>query len=388
MNVKLGFFPYNAGDYKAAQAYLDREAAAGWALKRVWLGWFALFEPGEGRSHFVDLDLRKFLEDGPDPDYLTRCGDAGWELVQSLRGMLLFRAKVGERPVPIQTDAALEQERFWKRYVLKELAWSAVWLAVLFAVIAAARLMPSHSSSLVPSLSLFSAPAYLLALALGAVHVLWSGLSTAIYFLRCRRTDALAVPGRVSSRLRGGLLFAYQLLMVLALVLSLAEPAGLGVKANLSLDPLTEEATATVEACRAYPVVMGMDLGLDSADAGYRTLTQRRGPLAEFISYGEFMGSTPQGITMERYDCAFPALAQWAVERRREEFGRGAAFPYEPDWQEAPELGFDQCWISGNGEFLLLRQGKVAVRLQGLGVDLTTPENLAMIRERLGLSPA
>lgn len=29
MNVKLGFFPYNAEDYKAAQAYLDRKAAVG-----------------------------------------------------------------------------------------------------------------------------------------------------------------------------------------------------------------------------------------------------------------------------------------------------------------------------------------------------------------------
>ena len=94
---------YEAMDYKAAQACLDRRAAAGWVLKKVHLNVLARFEPCEGRSHFVDLDLRRTLDE-TDPDYLQLCADAGWEKVQSLRGMLLFRSRPGTHPAPIQSD--------------------------------------------------------------------------------------------------------------------------------------------------------------------------------------------------------------------------------------------------------------------------------------------
>ena len=77
MGGAWGFFPYEAMDYKAAQACLDRRAAAGWVLKKVHLNVLARFEPCEGRSHFVDLDLRRTLDE-TDPDYLQLCADAGW----------------------------------------------------------------------------------------------------------------------------------------------------------------------------------------------------------------------------------------------------------------------------------------------------------------------
>lgn len=99
MGGAWGFFPYEAMDYKAAQACLDRRAAAGWVLKKVHLNVLARFEPCEGRSHFVDLDLRRTLDE-TDPDYLQLCADAGWEKVQSLRGMLLFRSRPGPIPPP------------------------------------------------------------------------------------------------------------------------------------------------------------------------------------------------------------------------------------------------------------------------------------------------
>ena len=111
MGGAWGFFPYEAMDYKAAQACLDRRAAAGWVLKKVHLNVLARFEPCEGRSHFVDLDLRRTLDE-TDPDYLQLCADAGWEKVQSLRGMLLFRSRPGTHPAPIQSDPGMEWERF------------------------------------------------------------------------------------------------------------------------------------------------------------------------------------------------------------------------------------------------------------------------------------
>ena len=116
---KWGLFPFEAMDYKAAQAYLDKKAAKGWVLDKLYCKRFARFAPAEGRSHYVDLDLHDMLDDGPDPDYLQLCEDAGWELLKNVRGMLLFRSQLGRHPAPIQTDEGIEADRFWKKYVRK-----------------------------------------------------------------------------------------------------------------------------------------------------------------------------------------------------------------------------------------------------------------------------
>ena len=91
--MKLGFFPYRALHYKAAQAYLDKKAEQGLALQKVYLGCIAFFRKADRPKHFVDLSLNaRGNYDYTDPDYLALCGDASWELVQELRKMLLFRA--------------------------------------------------------------------------------------------------------------------------------------------------------------------------------------------------------------------------------------------------------------------------------------------------------
>ena len=43
MNWKLGYFPFCAVDYRAAQAWLDRQGAMGWRLKGIHLGCIARF---------------------------------------------------------------------------------------------------------------------------------------------------------------------------------------------------------------------------------------------------------------------------------------------------------------------------------------------------------
>ena len=35
-NHKWGFFPFDAMDYKAAQAYLDKKAAQGWVMEHLY----------------------------------------------------------------------------------------------------------------------------------------------------------------------------------------------------------------------------------------------------------------------------------------------------------------------------------------------------------------
>ena len=60
--MKLGFFPYEAMNYKAGQDYLDRKASKGVALRHIYLGCIARFEQAEQPRHFVDLDIRQFMD--------------------------------------------------------------------------------------------------------------------------------------------------------------------------------------------------------------------------------------------------------------------------------------------------------------------------------------
>ena len=271
MGGAWGFFPYEAMDYKAAQACLDRRAAAGWVLKKVHLNVLARFEPCEGRSHFVDLDLRRTLDE-TDPDYLQLCADAGWEKVQSLRGMLLFRSRPGTHPAPIQRDPGMEWERFWKQYVLKNLLVSGVVLlaAVLWLVLLAAAL-PSSGSALAPGVASNGSLLYGLMLVLMVLQLLWRGAATLAYFRACRKTGGLAVPGR-GAALRGGLALAVSVLLICAGGLCIAESLGLNQTVDLAWTSFYPEYTATVEACRTYPVVMG-DLRLSGSKVSFSELS-------------------------------------------------------------------------------------------------------------------
>lgn len=387
MGGAWGFFPYEAMDYKAAQAYLDRRAAAGWVLKKVHLNVLARFEPCEGRSHFVDLDLRRTLDE-TDPDYLQLCADAGWEKVQSLRGMLLFRSRPGTHPAPIQSDPGMEWERFWKQYVLKNLLVSGgVLLAAVLWLVLLAAALPSSGSALAPGVASNGSLLYGLMLVLMVLQLLWRGAATLAYFRACRKTGGLAVPGR-GAALRGGLALAVSVLLICAGGLCIAESLGLNQTVDLAWTSFYPEYTATVEACRTYPVVMGEDLGLDSIGSDSRYLDGRRSVLADYLDYSEIVDG-PAGsahiLTTERYDCVFSWLARWTAEVRVKETARGAFLWGSLQWTEAPELGFDQCWTAGDGAYLLLRQGRVTALVGCTGLDLTSPEILDMLWIRLKL---
>lgn len=66
-------------------------------------------------------------------DYLTLCGEAGWELLEEDGGLFYFRAKEGTDPAPLQTDEDVEWADVWKK-ALADQVWSLSYLAVYWSI--------------------------------------------------------------------------------------------------------------------------------------------------------------------------------------------------------------------------------------------------------------
>ena len=388
MRQKLGFFPYEAMNYKAGQAYLNRKEAQGWELRKVYLGCVARFEEAEKPRHFVDLDIRQFMDEEPDQDYLQLCADAGWEHIQTLRGMLLFRAAPGLQPAPIQSDAGIEWERFWRKYARKNLISSLVALLVAVGLLALVfGLTPGPGRSMVTAVSSNSALLYLLAFAVGAVSILFDFVSVPLYLLRCRSSGQVETPGRVRVWIQDTLFRLYKPFYLIAACVALLEIFN-GVGTTVDLKWYSER-TATTEACREYPVVMGTDLGLTFEENDSRWLEGHRSLLVEYLEYREITGSSQDGthhiLTTERYACANESLARWVMEQRRRETENGAFLWGELPWEATPGLGFEESYTCRDGSYLLIRQNNVVALVGCSGFNLTMPEHLAVVRTRLGL---
>lgn len=387
MKYSLGFFPYEAMNYKAAQAYLERREARGWALRHIYLGNLALFQEAEQPRHFVDLDIRQFMDETPDQDYLQLCADAGWEHIQTLRGMLLFRAAEGTDPAPIQSDAGLEWERFWKKYARKNLVSSLLVLLAAIALVALVfTLAPGPGRSVIPVVNSNCGPLYLLSLALGLASILMSLVTAPLYLFRCRKSGRVEDPGR-GAWFQGALIQLYRPLYIIAACVALAETFGAGNTVDLAWSPYSQEHTATVEACREYPVVLGADLALVPDPTDGRWLEGRQSLLAGYYEYRESTGSANDyhSLTTERYECVSEALARWIIAQRRDETSKGAFLWGELPWEAAPGLGFEESYTCREGAYLLLRQDNVVALVGCTGLDLTEPEYLPVIRARLGL---
>jgi len=387
MRQSFGFFPYEAMNYKAGQAYLDRKAAQGWELRHIYLGCIARFEEANAPRHFVDLDIRPFLEEEPDQDYIQLCADAGWEHIQTLRGMLLFRAAPGEDPAPIQSDAGIEWERFWRKYARKNLISSAVVLLLLGGLFALLwGIAPGPGRSLAGLVASNAALLYLLSLAAAVVSTLLEFVSFPLYLLRCRRSGQVETPRRAAAWVQDALFRLYKPFYLIAACVALAEILGAGTTVDLEW---YQEHTAATAVCREYPVVLSEDLGLDFEEDDSRWLEGRRSLLAEVLDWSEVVGSSAEGnhhiLTSQRYDCANEPLARWVLDQRRRETEKGAFLWGELPWEEAPELGFEEGYTCREGSYLLLRQDDIVALVGCTGLDLTTPENLAVVRERLGL---
>lgn len=383
-NRKWGFFPFDAMDYKAAQAYLDEKAAQGWIMDKLYLKWFAHFVPAEGRYHCVDLDTPHVFDDDLDWNYVEFCEGAGWELAASIRSMLIFRSKAGQHPAPLQTDSELEAETFWKKYVRRNLLIELISLLVLAGLLVLLLSLPDPRISITELLcsnaAVLGIPYALFAVA----SILWTMYRTIAIYVRFRRTREIAGQQRIGAWVIGLLHFLAKVLLILWYVLYLSEGLFLGKTVDVAWSSFSEEYTATPELCQSYPVITAADLGLPySEDSRY--LDGRRALLAERLEYSEITHNPHHILTTERYECVSETVAQRMFDARRAETARGSGFLWgDLEWDEVSyAYDFDRICFARDNSYLLAQEGDTVILVGASEMDLT--EHLDTIRQRLEL---
>ena len=231
MKRRFSLFTYPVMDIKAAEGALNRKAAEGWRLERLWLGLLASFVPAEGPVRYcidwIDPALR------PDrPSYAALLAEAGWR-----RRALLDSWAIYEGPadaLPIQTDSALEYRRF-RRKVLRRMAIGGAVAAVILLLLLGLLLAGSGGRFAwrdwagVLSLSSLSGGLLLSLPLLLAGGVLWLGRMALRLWQWKRAAEAgepFPVPGRVSAgaaRLCVLLGWVWGLLILAALALDILD---------------------------------------------------------------------------------------------------------------------------------------------------------------------
>ena len=403
--MKLGFFPYQPLHYKAAQVYLDKKAAQGLELQKIDLGCIARFEKAEAPHHFVDLDLEQARYDDPGrswKDYFQLCADGGWQYIQTIRGMLLFRAAPGQDPAPIQTDSDIEFGRFWKRYRPK--LWRGLLPAALLALafFGLVRYTENHlcSSTLLTTNTGLCCLFYFV---FTLLMLLASFVSSRLYLSRCRKTDQIEPPGKVSTAVDSfSLLHRFlSILTAMVLVLSLGSPSQVFSRQEYlsyhSSPQAGDNDPALLEELDAYPVltIYGLDLPGGSIwsekVSGGGSLLVRRLYQDEYFTVD---GGSYYTLATEYNQCVSPAVARLLLALRLRDARNAASMTWSTDWSPISLPGFEECYISynnGHSEYgyLLFRQGNVVAMVACIKggsldpVDLTTPEGLAFIQDRL-----
>lgn len=406
--MKLGFFPYQALHYKAAQSYLDKKSAQGLELQKIYLGCIARFETVKEPRHFVDLDLEQ--EHYADParpwkDYFQLCADGGWQYIRTLRGMLIFRAMPGKNPAPIQTDESIEFDRFWQKYRPK--LWRSIYPAALLAL--AFFCIAYYTESYFSTAALLTSNAGLYCLlyfGLTLLLFLVGFISSRLYLSRCQKTDRIEDPGKVATVVDSFFLL-HRLLSILAalvLFLSLQSPSyGPSLQEYLSYhsEPqLGASDPAILDELNTYPVLTIQGLNLpngsiwsESISGGGSLLVRRLHQMEEFTVDGK-----SYTLATERYQCASPVVTRFLFALRLWDARHTDSVTWSSDWLPIFLPGFDECYISynnGHSEYgyLLFRQGAVVAMagcFEGRSltpVDLTTLEGLHFIQERIFPTP-
>ena len=174
MKRRFSLFTYPVMDMKAAEAELNRRAAAGWRLERIWLDGLACFVPAEEPVCYC-LDWCDPVLAADAPDYRALLEEAGWTRRALVGSWAVYEAPAGA--TPIQTDSALVLWVYGGR-----LSWEDMAGAMAFSSLGAPLLLP------LPLLL--------------AAGVLWLGrmvLRLCQWKRAAREGEPFPVPGRVSA---------------------------------------------------------------------------------------------------------------------------------------------------------------------------------------------
>ena len=130
MKRRVALFTYLVMDMKAAEAELNRRAEAGWRLEKLWMGVVASFVPAEEPVCYCMDWYDPKAGDGE--DYRILLADAGWQFRSRMSYWNIYEAPAGT--APIQTDSALEYQRFRKK-ALRRMAIGGAALGASVAVL-------------------------------------------------------------------------------------------------------------------------------------------------------------------------------------------------------------------------------------------------------------
>ncbi len=365
-------FPFLTMDYKAAEGWLNQKSAQGWQYTSKTTLWGYLFRLR--RTERTDLRYCVDISGGKkDQDYRNFLNQAGWGWEGTVRGMDIFSSLPGADPVPIQTDAGLERQRFGRCYFWSTWFWGLVATLLVMALIVRFYYLISPTDLPLFFLSMLSSWWDLLRLILlpvFLVSILWELTALPLYYFWSRR-EGLPDPDPRWAWRRGVAEFTVSMLIKLIILLNLI----------LSFFPDSEYTytQSEREGLRDQPVIMAEEVGLDYARYAMDSVHTGT-PLVNRWEYLELVDCDSTWslfLYTRRYHCLWEGLAVRAARALMEDE------PFTP-----VELGFDESWIflpdpPDDYSILVLREGNTAVRLEG-PLDWTDEAVRGILKEKFG----
>lgn len=364
--IKCAFFAFQPSDCEAARLWLTRLYDQGWELEHLPSFAFlpAKFIPRTRDDVKYCVDLSHGVRDpnfAPD-DFDKLVQESGWTLVGTARtGLDVYKSLPGRDPIPIQTDPALFKKAFFRRELLPTLL--VFLIVVLFLILLGSThgLRTTLPTELLTSnLGLLNVVIVLYMIVFAFVTVGWE--------LRFWLRSSPPTPNLRLARLKSfcGTLFYLCWLFCLILI-----PLTRVITAEQPTPAQDPQAVATLPLLRLED--------LDLPDNPLPWFRRQSSILASALELEE----TTDGIslTQNRWDCRFGWVADQIVADTLASYER--SMPYTP-----AALGFDQVWTytdDSGFHSLLLRQGNTVVQLYG-NLDLTTPDQLQLLREALELA--
>ena len=409
MKRRFSLFTYPVMDMKAAEAELNRRAAAGWKLEKLWFGTVASFAPAE--------EPVCYCLDWCDPGrmdgraYRTLLADAGWRFHSQTKYWNVYEAPAGT--TPIQTDGELEYRRFREK-ALHRIKHGGGSLAALAAVLVALLLMEQQmgqGAGILEGLDLITryqtgamfalfSPLILLGGVLWGGRLLlrltqwqqaaeegrelpvpgrWSALAAALFCLAGQLFSAVLLVALLLDGVSGAFGKRYLGLTIIAALAAMAWKQGLEYQWQRESYRAKAVAAAVLlmlgalpyglTACfRVEPPLAGVDLEFigEVREETSATFLGARTSWVEVPQKVEHEGETyytysAEGTKGDAWTLPWPWLAEWAASLQR-----GGMEPVE---------GYPGVWHreTGKGELWLLRRDTLVLRvkndLEPLGED-------------------